>query len=111
MILSQKDIEWHKDHGTRVEIDLEGYYMSGTQSVDQYVKQTAIINPHTTIIYQPPKGGQIMYVRATSNMPKEPREIKPHPYGVELGRLMKMLRNTEYRTLQAFLTSVEWTEL
>ena len=46
-----------------------------------------------------------MFVRVTDEMPKEPKEIKPHPYGVELGRLMKMLRYTEYRTLQAFLTN------
>ena len=46
-----------------------------------------------------------MYVRATDKLPKEPLEIKPHPYGVELGMLMKMLRYTEYRTLKAFLTN------
>ena len=105
LILSKKEVEWHKPHGTRVEIDLEGYHVGGRQSVDEYIKQTAIINPHVTIIYQPPKGSQIMFVRATEEMPREPREIKPHPYGVELGRLMKMLRYTEYRTLQAFLTN------
>ena len=105
IILSDKETEWHKTQGTRVEIDLEGYYIKGSQSVDEYIKQTAIINPHTTIIYQPPKGSQVMFVRVTDKMPKEPREIKPHPYGVELGRLMKMLRYTEYRTLQAFLTN------
>ncbi|MBN2368416.1 DNA topoisomerase VI subunit B [Candidatus Woesearchaeota archaeon] len=104
-ILSEKQVEWHKEHGTRVEIDLEGYYIKGTQSVDEYIKQTAIINPHATIIYQPPKDAQVMFVRATDKMPREPHEIKPHPYGVELGRLMKMLRYTEYRTLQAFLTN------
>jgi len=104
-ILSEKEVEWHKDHGTRVEIDLEGYYMGGSQSVDEYIKQTAIINPHCTIIYQPPKGSQMMFVRATEKLPKEPHEIKPHPYGVELGKLMKMLHYTEFRTLQAFLTN------
>jgi DNA topoisomerase-6 subunit B len=46
-----------------------------------------------------------MFVRVTEEMPTEPKEIKPHPYGVELGRLMKMLRYTEYRTMQAFLTN------
>ncbi len=105
IIISSKEIEWHKPHGTRVEIDLEGYYIGGKQSVDEYIKQTAIINPHVTIIYQPPKGPQQMFVRATNVMPKEPSEIKPHPYGIELGRLMKMLRYTEYRTLQAFLVN------
>jgi len=104
LVISEKEVEWHKEHGTRIEIDLEGYYVKGSQSVDAYIKQTAVINPHVTIIYQPPKGSQIMFVRATEEMPISPREIKPHPYGVELGRLMKMLRYTEFKTLQAFLT-------
>lgn len=95
----------HREHGTSVEIDLEGDYLKGAQSVDEYLKQTAIINPHVTITYQPPQGSQEMFVRATEEMPKEPKEIKPHPYGVELGMLMKMLENSEYRTLQAFLTN------
>ncbi|MBT3721518.1 DNA topoisomerase VI subunit B [archaeon] len=105
LIISQKETQWHKPHGTRIEIDLEGTYISGRQSVDQYIQQTAIINPHVTLIYQPPKGSQIMFVRATEKVPRQAKEIKPHPYGVELGRLMKMLRYTEYRTIQAFLTN------
>ena len=103
-VISENEVEWHKEHGTRIEIDLEGYYVKGTQSVDEYIKQTAVINPHCTIIYQPPKDPQMMFVRVTETMPVSPHEIQPHPYGVELGRLMKMLNYTEYKTLQAFLT-------
>ncbi len=104
LVVSSSETDWHKEHGTRIEIDLEGYYVKGTQSVDEYIKQTAVINPHSTIIYQPPRGSQEMFVRATEKMPQETKEILPHPYGVELGRLIKMLRHTENRTLQAFLT-------
>ncbi|MBN1502515.1 DNA topoisomerase VI subunit B [Candidatus Woesearchaeota archaeon] len=104
-ILKQEEAEWLKDHGTKVEIDLEGTYMKGPQSVDEYINNTAIINPHATIVYTNPKAEQIIFPRATEKKPKEPKEIKPHPYGVELGILIKMLQNTEYRTLQAFLTN------
>ncbi|MEK6916203.1 MAG: DNA topoisomerase VI subunit B, partial [Nanoarchaeota archaeon] len=103
IIISQKEVEWHRDHGTRIEIDLEGYYVKGLQSVDEYIKQTAIINPHVTIIYQPPKDAQMMFVRVTNVLPDEPKEIKPHPYGLELGMLIKMIRYTEYKTLNSFL--------
>jgi len=96
---------WDKPHGTRIEMDIEGSYMKGPQSVDEYLKQTAIINPHVTITYVTPKAEQVIFPRATDQMPKQPQEIKPHPYGVELGILLKMLGNTEYRTLQAFLTN------
>ena len=47
----------------------------------------------------------MVYERATEKWPEEPKEIKPHPYGIELGMLMDKLRWTELRTLQSFLTS------
>lgn len=104
-ILKDEEQEWEKPQGTRVELDLEGSYLKGPQSVDEYLKQTAIINPHVNITYVNPKAEQILFPRATQVMPKQPIEIKPHPYGVELGILLKMLSNTDNRTLQAFLTS------
>lgn len=102
-IIKEVVVEWEKEHGTKIELDLEGSYQKGDQSIDQYLKQTAIVNPHITLIYQPPKGEQIIFARATDAMPKKPIEIKPHPYGVEIGRLMSMLKLTEGRTLQSFL--------
>ncbi len=104
-ILADKELEWKKDHGTRIELDLEGVYQKGNQSVDEYIKQTAITNPHVTIIYTNPKAEQFIFARATKEMPKQAKEIKPHPYGVEIGRMIKMLKNTEARTIQQFLIS------
>jgi DNA topoisomerase-6 subunit B len=104
-ILGEDIKEWDKPHGTRVELDIEGSYLKGPQSVDEYLRQTAIINPHVAITYVSPKAEQVLFPRATEVMPKQPKEIKPHPYGVELGILLKMMGNTEYRTLQAFLTN------
>ena len=104
-ILAEKTIEWHKDHGTRVELDLEASYQKGDQSVDAYIKGTAIVNPHSTIIYVNPKAEQIIFARVSEQLPKQAQEIKPHPYGVEIGTIMKMLKSTETRTLQSFLTT------
>ncbi|MBT4445787.1 DNA topoisomerase VI subunit B [archaeon] len=96
--------DWEeKDHGTRVEIDLEGSYHKGRQGVDEYLKQTAIVNPHATIIYTDPNAEQIIFPRVAQSLPPEAREIKPHPYGVELGILMKMMQMTSEKTLGAFL--------
>lgn len=98
-------VEWKKENGTRIELDLEGIYQKGIQSVDTYLKQTAIVNPHSTLIYTNPKAEQIIFARVSNKLPKEPKEIKPHPHGVEVGMLMKMMRNTESRTMQSFLTT------
>lgn len=104
-IVKEDVVEWKKEHGVRVELDIEATYLKGLQSVDEYLKQTAIVNPHVTIHYDNPKAEHKTYQRITNDLPKEPREIKPHPYGVELGILVRMLASTKSRTLQAFLTT------
>src|SRR3989338_5708517 len=104
-IVKEEIIEWKKEHGTKIELDLEAEYQKGSQSVDEYLKQVAIVNPHVTIIYTSPKAEQIIFTRISNELPPQPREIKPHPYGVELGMLLSMLKNTESRTLQSFLTA------
>ena len=90
--------------GTRVTIELEGRYIRGRGSVDEYLEQTAIANPHITVHYKDPEGNEITYSRATIDLPPEPKEIKPHPYGVELGRLVTMLKDTPAGTISQFLT-------
>ncbi|MBS3147944.1 DNA topoisomerase VI subunit B [Candidatus Woesearchaeota archaeon] len=104
-IVKEEEIDWKKkESGVKIELDIDATYQKGDQSVDSYLKQTAIGNPHATFIYTNPKAEQFIFARATDNLPKEPTEIKPHPYGVELGIMLKMLKNTECRTLQSFLT-------
>ena len=91
--------------GTRVTIELEAKYQRGRGSVDEYLEQTAIANPHVTLHYVDSDGGYHHYERSTETLPVEPKEIKPHPYGVELGRLLAMLKATDTGTLSQFLTS------
>src|SRR5690349_10324582 len=91
--------------GTRVTIELEGRYQRGRGSVDEYLEQTAIANPHVTIHYVDPDGGETTYSRSTTQLPPEPVEIKPHPYGIELGQLVTMLKDTTAGSMAQFLTT------
>lgn len=102
-IHKDEEIEWEKAHGTRVEIELEGRYQKGLRSVDMYLKQTAIANPHLTLHYVDPGGERVSYERGTKELPPATEEIKPHPHGVELGRLIAMLKETTQHSLQGFL--------
>lgn len=105
-VIEEEEREWEdKEHGTKIEIDMEATYQKGRQSVDEYLKSTAIVNPHATIIYTDPSAAQIIFPRGVEELPPEAKEIKPHPYGVELGRLIKMLEVTDTKTLQQFLTT------
>jgi len=97
------EVDWDHGHGTRVEIEMEGKYQKGTRSVDMYVKQTAIANPHLTLHYADPSGSEVTFERTTRELPPETAEIKPHPHGVELGRLIAMLKETRCRSLSGFL--------
>jgi DNA topoisomerase VI subunit B len=101
--IKEDTTDWYVDHGTKIEIELEGSYQKGAQSIDEYLKQTAITNPHCTIIYTTPKAEQIIYPRITDNMPPRVKEIKPHPYGVELGVLISMMESTKEKTISSFL--------
>jgi DNA topoisomerase-6 subunit B len=144
-ILKDEMIDWHPEfhpvhpdgtavtavvspHGTCVEIEMEAAYVRGTRSVDEYLKQCAIVNPHLQLHYRAQlqkreastkedgkgenKAGDrpaaevpwTTFFRGVTQLPPPPVEIKPHPHGVELGLLMQMLKDTPARTLRAALS-------
>jgi len=103
VVKDEKLSDWHLEHGTRVEIELAGTYKRGRRSVDDYIEQTAIANPHASIKYTPPNSEAVVFERATKDHPRETVAIKPHPYGVELGVLIKMLKETDSRSLKGAL--------
>ena len=102
-IHKKKQLRWDRPHGTLVEMEMEGHYQKGPHSIEAYLQQTAIANPHVSIAYTGPQRNQIRFVRNTKKLPTRPTEIKPHPYGIELGRLIQMLNNSASRTLLRFL--------
>ena len=89
--------------GTIVSIELEGKYQKGRQSVDEYLEQTAIANPHAEITYITPTNETIVFPRAVKELPEEASENKPHPKGIEHGTLIQMLERTEPKSVSAFL--------
>jgi len=104
-------IEWEDvPHGTRVTIELEAKFIRGRGSVDEYLEQTAIANPHITLHYRDPDNtdpakDSFFYPRSAEKLPPEPKEILPHPYGVELGRLAALLTEAEGVTITQFLVN------
>jgi DNA topoisomerase-6 subunit B len=99
----RRRVRWSRPHGTRVEVELLGHYSKGPHSVDMYLKQTAIANPHVTLRFVDPHGDKLTFRRNTNVLPPPPKAIRPHPHGVELGRLIQMLHDTPARTLRRFL--------
>src|SRR6184192_4479971 len=104
-ILEKKQIAWEAPRGTQVTMEVEGRYQKGRASVDEYVEQTIIANPHVKLTYLTPEGESKAYRRTFEQLPASPREIKPHPYGIELGMLLKMLQDATSHSLAGFLAS------
>jgi DNA topoisomerase-6 subunit B len=102
-VLKEEQLEWEKDHGTRVELELTGTYRAGRTGVDAYLEQTIVANPHLALTYRSPKGDTVEYPAASHELPREPREIKPHPHGIELGMLLKMMQDARSMTVKAAL--------
>ncbi len=98
----QDDLLFPEGHGTQVTIEIEGKYLKGRQSIDEYLEQTAIANPHGRITYTLPTNERIEFARTIEELPPETEEIKPHPKGIELGTLIQMLERTESTQLGAF---------
>src|SRR6058998_265354 len=103
LILEKKQIDWEAPRGTQVTMEVEGRYQKGRASVDEYVEQTIIANPHVKLTYLTPEGETRELPRTYDQVPESPREIKPHPYGIELGMLLKMLQDTKSQWLSGFL--------
>ena len=96
-------VEWEAHHGTRVEIELEGTYKRGRHGVETYLRQTALANPHVRIAFLGPGDDEpTVLERASDELPREAIEIQPHPYGVEVGLLLRMLKDTKARRLSSF---------
>jgi DNA topoisomerase-6 subunit B len=107
--------EWHQEHGTRVELEIVANWQQGQRFVNRYVEHTALANPHAEIHYTRPVSAAqranasqpgnetLTFPRATSELPKEALEIKPHPHGVELGALMLMARESKSHDVRGFL--------
>ena len=143
VILEDEELDWQPSfhgadphappvthgHGTCVSIEMEAAYVRGRLSVDEFLKQCAIVNPHLQLYYRTTllkkdngKGAPApavaveqpelivaeepwtVFERAVKELPPASREIKPHPHGVELGILIQMLKDTTARTLKQALT-------
>src|SRR2546425_2083177 len=102
-VVEEDFVVWERAHGTRVEIPLKGRYNAGKQSIPEYLKATAIVNPHARVTYRSPDGDVTTFERASEDLPPKTKEIPPHPHGIELGALMAMMKETKSYKVGAFL--------
>ena len=94
--------------GLKIKTVMKAKYQRGRQSVHQYLRMTSIVNPHATIqLIVRDADGEIIdqghWIRTTEKLPRVVEEIKPHPHGIHLGQLQRMLKEADERKLTSFL--------
>ncbi len=89
--------------GTIVDFSLEGDYFRAVSKILEYLKQTALVTPYADIKFVDPKGRLYLFTRATKKMPPPPKETLPHPYGVDVETIQRLVRVTEYRNMLDFM--------
>ena len=92
-----------KKHGLEVTTRMKAKYQKGRQSVWQYLRMTSIVNPHAEITFTDPDGETHHWPRVTERLPGKVESIKPHPHGIELGQLQRMLTESTDSRLSVFL--------
>lgn len=95
-----KNNNWH---GTVVKVHVEGDWSRSRSKIYEYLRRTAIIAPYAELVFSDPEGNTIYFQRSTDLMPVPPREVRPHPHGVDIEMLKMMLHTTKTTNLRDFL--------
>jgi DNA topoisomerase-6 subunit B len=69
----------------------------------EYVRRTAIANPHAQISFIDPTGQKTLFKRTSNKIPDPSKEIQPHPKGVTVDELVTMAKYSDARKVSSFL--------
>jgi len=94
------DNRWH---GTFIEFSTEADYTRAMSKILEYLMETAIVAPYAKVTYIDPRGRLYKFERATVQMPKPPQETLPHPYGVDVETMKRLIEITREHTMRGFM--------
>ncbi|MGD0728896.1 MAG: DNA topoisomerase VI subunit B [Candidatus Micrarchaeaceae archaeon] len=78
-------------------------YENSDHGIYEYLRRTALSNPHVQIKFIDPEGKESVFVRAVNVMPERPKPTKPHPLGLAVNDLLEFAQMSQSRKLSAFL--------
>jgi len=82
--------------GLSVSICLEGDYSKAGAKIRDYVYQTSLITPYATVTFDDPKGEKFRYTKIVRSMPSAPTILNPHPYGVDVETIKRMVEDSKF---------------
>ncbi len=78
-------------------------YESGDHSAYEYVRRTALANPHLQIKLVDPANQEFLFVRSVEKMPRKPTVAQPHPAGLSTNDLLEFAHASQSRKISSFL--------
>lgn len=91
--------------GTIIQFNFEGDYVRAKPKVVEYFRQTSILMPYASIFFVDPEGVLYRFDKITDVMPKPAEEVKPHPHGVDLEAVQRMINASRSNTMVDFLSN------
>jgi len=91
-------------HGTVVKLCFQGDYARARPKILDYLRHVAIIEPYAQITFVDPEGVLYFFQRKANRMPKPPLEVLPHPQGVDVETVRRLIERFGRGSLLAFLT-------
>ncbi len=82
--------------GLSVSICLEGDYSKAGNKIRDYVYETSLITPYASITFDDPKGQKFSHPRFVKEIPSPPTIIKPHPHGIDVERIRRMIVESQF---------------
>lgn len=91
-----------KKHGCTLEFILEGNWRSAKRYIIDYIEQTALITPYANITFSEPDGTVHKYKRSSKSLPAPPSPVNPHPKGMDIEQLSRIIEDTKTRDMVTF---------
>ena len=82
--------------GLSVSICLEGDYSKAGNKIRDYVYETSLITPYASITFDDPKGEKFSHPRFVKEIPPPPTIIRPHPHGIDVERIRRMIVESQF---------------
>jgi len=82
--------------GLSVSICLEGDYSKAGNKIRDYVYETSLITPYASITFDDPKGQKFSHPRFVKDIPAPPTIIRPHPHGIDVERIRRMIVESQF---------------
>ena len=95
IIVKHKTKEISKQ-GLSISICLEGDYSKAGTKIRDYVYETSLITPYATITFDDPKGEKFHHPRFVKDIPPAPTIIRPHPHGIDVERIRRMIVESQF---------------